>query len=328
LWFHSSGTTPALAFADFMAPILEAKSAKFKMTTDIAHGPTAEMMFLAPNRIRTEVHEPHQPLLIEIEDGETGKTLTLLTGNKLATLTTVVNRPQEASKNIFAQLRSMMLDARGNSDYKRESLGKKEIDGRQAAGYRLTGRGLIMNLWGDPKTGLPIRIETRALGFKDPIETVLSGFVFNVDVDKSSFSLEPPAGYRVETNTVDGTPASEADLVEVFRRYSQRKGGAFPKSLDMDLFLQARQEIPLGTQELGKLSKGLAFVFEELPLDADAHYAGKGVVLGAAGTPIFWYRPKGTKKYRVIYADLSVRDVATPPSMPQAQQLAVPTLSK
>ena len=56
-----------------------------------------------------------------------------------------------------------------------------------------------------------------------------------------------------------------------------------------------------------------------LPPEADAHYAGKGVSLGAADTPIFWYRPKDAKTYRVIYADLSVRDADTPPSVPVAQ---------
>ena len=50
-----------------------------------------------------------------------------------------------------------------------------------------------------------------------------------------------------------------------------------------------------------------------------AHYAGKGVSLGAADTPIFWYRPKDAKTYRVIYADLSVRDADTPPSVPVVQ---------
>ena len=56
-----------------------------------------------------------------------------------------------------------------------------------------------------------------------------------------------------------------------------------------------------------------------LPKEADSHYAGKGVSLGAADTPIFWYRPKDAKKYRVIYADLSVRDADTPPSVPDVQ---------
>ena len=53
-----------------------------------------------------------------------------------------------------------------------------------------------------------------------------------------------------------------------------------------------------------------------LPKEADWHYAGKRVSLGAADTPIFWYRPKDAKKYRVVYADLTVRESETPPSVP------------
>ena len=45
---------------------------------------------------------------------------------------------------------------------------------------------------------------------------------------------------------------------------------------------------------------------------------GNGVKFGAADTPIFWYRPKDSKKYRVIYADLSVRVADTPPNVPIA----------
>ena len=36
-------------------------------------------------------------------------------------------------------------------------------------------------------------------------------------------------------------------------------------------------------------------VYQPLPPEADAHYAGKGVSLGAADKPIFWYRPKDGK---------------------------------
>ena len=64
-----------------------------------------------------------------------------------------------------------------------------------------------------------------------------------------------------------------------------------------------------------KCVRGITFV-NLLPKEADWHYAGKRVSLGAADTPIFWYRPKDAKKYRVIYADLTVREAETPPSVP------------
>ena len=37
-----------------------------------------------------------------------------------------------------------------------------------------------------------------------------------------------------------------------------------------------------------------------------------------ADRPIFWYRPEDGKTYRVVYADLSVRDANAPPPMPAA----------
>lgn len=42
----------------------------------------------------------------------------------------------------------------------------------------------------------------------------------------------------------------------------------------------------------------------------EAHYAGKGVKLGDAETAIFWFLPKDAETYKVIYGDLSIKDVA------------------
>ncbi len=68
-----------------------------------------------------------------------------------------------------------------------------------------------------------------------------------------------------------------------------------------------------------KFVRGLSFAFEQLSREADAHYAGQGVKVGAADTPVFWYRPRDAKTYRIIYADLSVREADTAPSVPNAQ---------
>ena len=70
-----------------------------------------------------------------------------------------------------------------------------------------------------------------------------------------------------------------------------------------------------------KFTRGISFAFEQLPREPDAHYAGKGVKVGAAGTPVFWYRAGDAKKYRIIDADLSVREADTAPSALSAQPL-------
>lgn len=64
-----------------------------------------------------------------------------------------------------------------------------------------------------------------------------------------------------------------------------------------------------------RVQRGVMFA-DQLSPNADAHYAGKGVSLGEADRPIFWYRPTDAKKYRVVYADLSVRDADAPANVP------------
>ena len=62
------------------------------------------------------------------------------------------------------------------------------------------------------------------------------------------------------------------------------------------------------------IGRGISFA-SELPDSADAHYAGKGVKRDEPDRPIFWYKPEGSEKYRVIYADLSVKDADAAPEI-------------
>jgi outer membrane lipoprotein-sorting protein len=411
LWFHASGTP--YAFADFVKPILEAKSAKFKVVFE-RHGKqvaTGNCMVLAPNRDRMELQEPGRPVEIMISDHSQGVVVMIDSVRKVAVVNKVAGLPgEQASMNLLEEMRALILGAE-KPDVRRESLGEKEVEGRRAVGWRLSGPGLqepglTATIWGDPQTGLPIRLESY-YALHDQKSTC-SDFVFNVDLDASLFSLEPPAGYTVQTVQVDASQPTEKDLIALLREYSTLMNNAFPETLDMDRLrrtLQARVSVEIaisgderpsdeflrkiteaGTDEaIGKIleaerrkneeksqaellrlmrntkpdkaqekvdvakiakdarqramdarqkameaftakitdiemmmTRGLGFAIE-LPREADAHYAGKGVSRGTSGTPIFWYRPKDAKKYRVIHADLSVREADTPPDVSQAQ---------
>jgi outer membrane lipoprotein-sorting protein len=340
LWFYGNGATPALA--DFLTPIAKAKTVKFKMTAEPEKGPkeTALVMVNASGRMRTE-QESFGAKIVTIMDRDTGTSIALVPSQKLAMITKNVNQPKEKVPNIFLlDLRSQAAEFRDRPEFRREPLPGREIDGHRAVGYCITGRGVVLNVWGNPSTDLPIRMELSSSAFPKMKEVILSDFVFNVDLDESLFSLEPPAGYRTETATMDASLPEEKDLVETFRRCSRMKGGDFPDKLDLGAMMQLSMEHyekthpePAGKlsneqnqarrqerlDEMRKLTKGLGFVFEQLPPEADAHYAGKGVKLGAAGTPIFWYRPKDAKNYRVIYGDLVVREADLAPSVPDAQ---------
>jgi len=364
LWFHGGGAT--YAFADFVAPILEAKTVKYKATTEMKGPPAvtmrSEVMVLDAARSRQEMEMPDKSKAVMIFDWGRGKSLTLDPATKKAMIVTLANltKEQVSQQDQFAMFRSILRDAQDKPDVKREPLGEQEIDGRRVVGFRVTSRGMVMSLWGDPKTGVPVRAEvTMAMYAK--AKTTLSDFVFNVHMDESLFSIEPPAGYTVQNMKVDVSPTEEKDLIAAFREYSKLTGGAFPDSLDLQSMVQmvakevgkklaiemlaekpARSKEKPNKQQMQKLTeagmqktmdvqipvqRGLLFALM-LPTNADAHYAGKGVSLGAADKPIFWYRPQHAKKYRVIYADLSVRDADTPPNVPNAQPVPDPSSPK
>ncbi len=229
LWFHGTGTTPA--FADFVKPILEAKTAKFKITTEMemngqAITTTAEVMVLDATRSRQEMEMPDKSKIVMIFDYGRGKSLTLVPASKQAIVLTMTKLPKgkiPIDKDPLGWLRLLLLDARDKPDVKREPLGEKEIDGRRVVGFRVNTNGTVMSLWGDPKTGLPVRAEVTMTMFANAKMT-LSDFVFNLDMDELLFSTEPPAGYTIQNmGKIDLCPAEEKDLIETFREYSQLK---------------------------------------------------------------------------------------------------------
>ena len=244
LWFHGGGATPAFAdFADFAAPILEAKTAKCKMIIETKGPPartiTSEIMTLGGTRMRQVTELPDMPKFVVIEDSSQGKSLTLEPASKTATvITSTQNRKDKTpeSGGLFTLFRLFQLVKEKPGVVEHESLGEKEIDGRKVVGFHISSQPHDLILWGDPKTGLPVRVEMTS-GMEGSVKTTFSDFVFNVDMDESLFSLEPPAGYtvrNVRNAKTDHSPEEEEekDLIEMFREYSKLSDGAFPDSLD------------------------------------------------------------------------------------------------
>ena len=391
LFFPGRGAT--FAFDDFAAPILKAKTFKCKMIIETKGPPartiTSEVMTLGRARMR-QVMELPESKVVTIEDSSQGKSLMLVAASKTATvITSTKNRKDKTpeSGGLFTLLRLFQLVEEKPGAVEHESLGEKEIDGRKVVGFHISSQPHDLILWGDPKTGLPVRVEMTS-GMDGSVKATFSDFVFNVDMDESLFSLEPPAGYTVRNAKTDHSPEEEKDLIEMFREYSKLSDGAFPDSLDFltttiiagkkaglrmstqkmwedfapgkgkpneeqmrkleELMLkltegkpneeqikeiaeQMKEYVETQTQKtaeggevqaqeteevrqarfneiLQRVQRGLSFAIHLSP-NADAHYVGKGVSFGAADTPIFWYRPKDAKQGRVIYGDLSVKDV-------------------
>ena len=186
-------------------------------------------------------------------------------------------------------------------------------------------------IWANSETLLPLCIEYSigggsSMGVKGTI--TYSDFVFNVEMDESLFSI--PVGYDVNTIAFDASETEEEDLTQALRIWSENTDGQFPAELNIKAtgkFLEAiKEKMGLAPEEdrtpdfakprfsefyavRQKVIRGLGFK-SKLPSESDWHYVGKNIELGDAEQPIFWYKPKNSETYRVIYGDLSIKNVA------------------
>lgn len=208
-----------------------------------------------------------------------------------------------------------------------------------AAGFKVHSRGGSESdrneVWVDPQTRLPVRIETGARPGQTPyFNNVLTDFEWNVPVDPSLVDMTPPPGYTFFDMPMNVSKMTEADLIDTLKTAAELCGNTFPTELTQKAIMQDieryRNHLPTWTQLLEILSlprrmanigRGLTFAGDPKNGD-DWHYAGAGISLGQADTPILWYRPKGSTTYHVVYTDLTVRDV-DPENLPQVESVSV-----
>ncbi len=329
--------SPPPAFAKIVEPLLKARTAIFKMIVE-ADGQepkgAIEGMFMDPGRMRMTFKFDQMPgEMVQIWDYEKGKLLTLTPNENKALVMEMENRPQTARMeeiNLFAEIRELILRARRDQDESVKYLGKKQLDGVTAFCYRIEYPNREMTVWAHHKTLLPVQVEfsiPAVIGAGGAV--VMTDIEFNVDLDEELFSTEPPEGYTLKTMAMDASLPTEADLVEGLRIWTGLTKGQYPAALNVKalaedmgrLLPQVKKEqgdVGPSDEQLQKLTtatRGMMFP-AQLDPESDWRYAGKDVEFGDAETPIFWYRPKDSATYRVIYGDLSVKDLA-PQDLPE-----------
>ncbi len=326
-------STPA--FADIVRPLLTARTATYKMTVDMEGEPaqTIEGMFMEPSRMRQVMPGG----VIQIIDMPQGQMTTLMPTEKKAIIIEMENMSEDQQRqiNMFHAIRNLIQKAQENEDESVEFIGEQKIDSVNAIGYRVSERIVYMTIWADAKTLLPIRIEYsmgEMMGMEATV--IMSDFIFDVELDESLF--EVPEGYDVHTMQMDASLPGEEDFIQTLRLWSEATDGKFPSELNMkataEFFKATTEKRGLDFEKdkapdfsdpqfqkfmdiFAKINRGIMFA-HTLPEDADWHYAGEDAKFGDAGTPIFWYRPEGSETYRIIYGDLSVKDVA-PENLPK-----------
>jgi outer membrane lipoprotein-sorting protein len=327
VWIFWPGSNNAAAALDKMIDaVVSARSARFHAEINVEgqSKQTAQMEFLAPAKYRMVTDK-----FVSISDFEGAKMLTLMPDQKKAVVFNLKNVPKDGKKtdvmSHFETVRQLLRAQRGQMPTY-ERLGEKMIDGRKAQGFRLESGGGTLTLWGDPKTGHPIRIENIYSGLPRN-EVVMTKFEINVDVKAERFAQDVPQGYQVQSFDLDASRAQERDFVESLRLCAEMSGGSFPDALDtqsvmklmiskiLDEKKEAKAKELDGKQLMEqslKIGRGFQWALS-LPASTKAHYAGKGVKKGTKDRAIFWYLPEGANRFRVIDATLTAYDADEAP---------------
>ncbi|MCY2952519.1 MAG: DUF2092 domain-containing protein [Planctomycetota bacterium] len=316
-----------MAFGDVLEHIRAVQSVAFKMRTTVtppgqkAQENVAEVIIAEPGRMRQTMHTPEGDA-ISVWDLKAKKALTLMAAQKKAMLMSIENfddSKMPGSMNLLADLKK-----KDHKDFKPD--GEKVLNGRATETFTGGKEGQSMYIWVDRQTQLPVQIEiTMQSPMFQAISLLMTDFAWDVPVDEKQFSLTPPDGYELTNMSMDYSQPTERDLLNTLGVLAELSGGKFPDTFDhmtlptliqkLDREIPKDRNIPMDKALKDRLIKsmqtiGRGYMFVGEPGNGELwHYAGKGVNLGQAGTPIFWYRAKGAKTYRVIDADLKVREV-------------------
>ena len=306
-----------VTFAQVVKPILNARTIVFDFLVGEEDGPVIHDIVVG-NRIRRTFSNMETILILDLDNA---KMLTLDPSTKSATYMDIKGPIGEQTKNLMEFVRNAVTRIEGEPV---EKLGQRDIDGRQAVGFTVRGHNEEVTIWADPKTAASIRIEIRY----GPTRYILKNIEFDVPVDESLLSMDVPAGYVLTEKEIDLSQFSERDFVITLRIMVQHYyNGIFPDSLGVEDFMnfvghiqEATYESKMSDEEQVQLGMHFApgfLFFQQLgPSGIEWHYAGSGVKLGEADKPVFWYQPRDSKTYRVIYGDMSVKDVS-PQDLPK-----------
>ena len=318
LAFHIFDSTTSITWAEVIEPLMNAHTAIFDITVH-TQGKTSKMKLLAMGqRIRYEF-EPSQKLPTTILDYENMQMQYLIPEKKQAVLIDLKDlaETEEAPENYLESIRGVIKELENDPNVSIEQLPDREVEGRIAVGFQATGSQGEITVWADPETLLPIRLEQIHMG----LNIVCTNFQFDIELDPSLFSTDIPAGYTISSGQLDFEDRGEQGLLEGFQIWAQiLEDNQFPEDLTFATYQKMpgfRKQKREGTLKMTKqeivdmaLKMGPFFKFVmSLKPEQDWHYVGAGVPFGDASKPVCWYKPIGSETYRVVYGDLSVRDV-------------------
>ncbi len=303
-----------ITFADVIQPILYARTVALDFIVNDEDTGVVMHDIMVGNRIRRTVSNIDTIMILDL-DSE--RMMNLDPKTKEAAYINIQGTMATGTRQCMDLVRNILSKVENNPELVVKDLGRKDFDDIEAIGFQIKDPGATVNIWADPVTATPKRIEL-IIG---PNTNVFKNIEFDVLVTEDEISMKVPEGYTLSEQPMDLGEPTEEDLIFMLEIWARDVlGGQFPDQVGVQELMQllptltSMQPETEPTEE-EKAQGGMHFarsmMFLQINIQkGDFHYAGKGVSFGDSKTAIIWYRPDGAKTYRVIYGDLHVEEVA------------------
>ena len=313
LYFAGNPFAATVTFADVIQPILQARTASLDILLGSKENQHVIHDEVMGSRIRRTVSNvKHSGIVIDLEQQ---KLLMLDHAKKTAVYIGLAGI--DNIQNYVELLRDTIIRLQNEPDFQVSKGELQKINGQDCIVFVAEGKGQTITIWADEKTALPVRIEQKTPN----MQIVCDNLKFDIALDESQFSMEVPDGYVEQSaGQIDFKDSSESNFIEALRIWAEIiEDGHFPDSISLEDAVKIGLKLHHGLKRSGlteeqqgevalRFGQGLVFI-RFFKGEDKWHYAGVGVELGDAETPIFWYRPKDSDTWRVIYGDLRVEDV-------------------
>ena len=252
-----------VAWADVLEQIYNAKNVTYNETFETEDGIWTNANMINESGVkRTVLGDSNTVLLF---DSNTGTHFQIIPHIKKVLITYQIGRPRY--KKLFNYLDWVSRLHKESA----KLIGQQIIAGKTTDVFVVENPFDKTTVWVDPDTDLPVRVEMEdmpnpdkdiitpqmSLSFEDfggesgesvssiigsgrgspegiqkRMKITMSDMVWNVDLDQSLFSLEPPEGYTIEEKQSDASEPDERDLIKALAFWTEMSDGMFPDTIN------------------------------------------------------------------------------------------------
>ncbi len=310
---------------------------------------TVRESYRAPGLYREERLDKHgQIRYVTITDAVHRKGLQLIPARKEATILEPTS-PHRNPRGPFVGLEKRIKEDNLEWVGKKKTAGGEANVFRTAFRDEANNKDWSYDFWIDAKTKRLVAVQVPGADIYDPEKDPARrnpaeeawgrrtgvchahrDITFDAELDESLFELEPPKGYTVQRRPRSQVSVTEKEMLEYLGILAEYNDKVFPDQVSPFVFPSdrinktwAKREKDRSAAEQKLLEAQMHYMManlNEMPIahfirnravEKSFRYLGKGVKLGQTDRIVCWYRLKGSKTYRVVYGDLSVKDVAS-----------------